>query len=125
MNNSIFVVSLILILRIMKKSFLLFVALNMLACHAIASWQAPVTNYFQKEYNGGTQSWQIKQQKNGWMYFANNYGLLEYDGNNWQTYGIWNSTVIRSLEIDDKGTNYVGGANEYGKFNTNPYCALA
>ena len=83
-----------------------------------------LTNYFQKEYNGGTQSWQIKQQQNGWMYFANNYGLLEYDGNSWQTYGIWNSTVIRSLEIDNKGTIYVGGADEYGKFTPNKFGSL-
>ena len=48
----------------MKKSFLLFAAIHLLVFHATASWQAPVTNYFQKEYNGGTQSWQIKQQQN-------------------------------------------------------------
>ena len=108
----------------MKKSFLLFAAIHLLVFHAAASWQAPVTNYFQKEYNGGTQSWQIKQQQNGWMYFANNYGLLEFDGNSWQTYGIWNSTVIRSLEIDNKGTIYVGGADEYGKFTANKFGSL-
>lgn len=108
----------------MKKSILLFFAITVFTYHAMASWQAPVTNYFQKEYNAGTQSWQIKQQHNGWIYFANNYGLLEYDGNGWQTYGIWNSTVIRSLEIDNNGAIYVGGANEYGKFIANKFGAL-
>lgn len=108
MNNSIFVVSLTLILCSMKKCFLLSRPFIYWRFATASSWQAPVTNYFQKEYNGGTQSWQIKQQ-NGWMYFANNYGLLEFDGNSWQTYGIWNSTVIRSLEIDNEGTIYVGG----------------
>jgi len=124
MNNPIFVVSLNLISCIMKKSILLFFAITLFAHHSTASWQVPVTNYFQKEYNAGTQNWQIKQQHNGWIYFANNYGLLEYDGNRWQTYGIWNSTVIRSLEIDNDGTIYVGGTNEYGKFTANKFGTL-
>lgn len=84
-----------------------------------AAWQLPVTNFQQSEYASGTQSWQIRQQKNGWMYFANNYGLLEYDGYHWSTYGVWNGTVIRSLEIGEEGEIYVGASNEFGKFTAN------
>lgn len=84
----------------------------------------PVTNYYPKEYAAGTQNWQLKQQMNGWIYAANNYGLLEYDGDNWQLYGIWNSSVIRSVEIDANGTIYVGGANEFGKLTPNSYGTL-
>ncbi len=53
------------------------------------------------------------------MYVANNYGLLEFDGINWQLYGIKNSTPVRSLEIDESGTIYVGGGNEFGQFVSN------
>lgn len=97
------------------------VILSLLAALSIfdmdAAWQLPITNYTQQEYQAGTQTWQIKEQQNEWMYFANNYGLLEYDGVNWQIYGIWNSTTIRAIEIDGKGDIYVGGANEYGVFS--------
>lgn len=100
--------------------FLLFLS----SIYVNASWQIPVTNYYPKEYSAGTQNWQLKQQKNGWIYAANNYGLLEYDGKNWQLYGIWNSSVIRSVEIDADGTIYTGGANEFGKLTANPYGTL-
>lgn len=91
---------------------------------ANAAWQMPVTNYYPKEYAAGTQNWQLKQQRNGWIYAANNYGLLEFDGESWQLYGIWNSSVIRSVEIDSDGTIYVGGANEFGKLTANCYGSL-
>ena len=91
---------------------------------ANAAWQMPVTNYYPKEYAAGTQNWQLKQQRNGWIYAANNYGLLEFDGESWQLYGIWNSSVIRSVEIDSDGNIYVGGANEFGKLTANRYGGL-
>ncbi len=108
----------------MKRTFTLLSCVVLFTLNLHASWQWPITNYFQKDYNAGTQTWQIRQQKNGWMYFANNYGLLEFDGNTWTTYGIYNSSVIRSLEIADDGTIFVGGANEYGKFTSNKFGGL-
>ncbi|MBP5259334.1 MAG: hypothetical protein J6Z12_01695 [Paludibacteraceae bacterium] len=87
---------------------------------AFAAWQAPIVNYASKEYNAGTQNWYIFQHPNGWMYFGNNYGLLEFDGMSWEIYGIWNSSVVRSIAVDEEGDIYVGGSNEYGKFVANP-----
>lgn len=104
----------------MKKLYLCLILLILVNTqYMLGTWQLPVTNFQQKDYASGTQSWQIKQQKNGWMYFANNYGLLEFDGYNWNTYGVWNSTVIRSLEIADSGEIYVGATNEFGRFSSN------
>lgn len=102
----------------MKKILHFFIFLFSLGT-AQGAWQLPVTNYQQSDYSSGTQSWQIRQQKNGWMYFANNYGLLEYDGYNWNTYGVWSGTVVRSLEIGDAGEIYVGASNEFGRFTAN------
>lgn len=82
-----------------------------------AIWQMPVANYLQSEYQAGTQNWQITQHQNDWLYFANNYGLLEFDGSRWSLYGIWNSSAIRSICVDEIGDIYVGGNNEYGRFN--------
>lgn len=103
----------------MKKTSLSIITILLSTISCFASWQLPIENYSPQAYNAGTQNWQIRQQKNGWMYFANNYGLLEYDGYQWQLYGIWNSTVIRSIQIAKNGEIYVGGTNEYGKFFAN------
>lgn len=106
------------------RNIILFACLLTSVC-AFAAWQLPVYNYPFTVYNGGTQNWQVRQQKNGWMYFANNYGLLEFDGNEWSLYGIWNSTVIRSVEIAPDGSIYVGGSNEFGRFTSNTFGSLS
>jgi len=36
-----------------------------------------------KPTSAGLQKWDIKQVKNGVIYFANNEGLLTFDGNYW------------------------------------------
>lgn len=86
---------------------------------ANAIWQTYIGNYSPEDYGAGTQNWQLLQQENGWIYAANNYGLLEYDGEKWRTYGIWNSTVLRSLAKGKEGELYVGGSNDFGVFTDN------
>jgi len=73
-------------------------------------------NYKRTEYKGGTQNWSIDQDKNGNIYFANNSGLIQFDGSTWRRYSLPNNTAIRSLKIDDSGRIFVGGNNEFGYF---------
>lgn len=75
-----------------------------------------IQNYSKEVYNAGTQNWDILQAKNGLMYFANNEGLLEFDGSAWQNYSISNKTIVRSLAIEETGRIYIGGQNELGYF---------
>ena len=84
-----------------------------------------IKNFKKFEYKGGTQNWNIDQDKNGNLYFANNNGLLEYDGTSWNKYKIPNSDAIRSLKIDDAGSIFVGGYNEFGYFKANAKGKLA
>ncbi|MBP5757820.1 MAG: transcriptional regulator, partial [Bacteroidales bacterium] len=84
-----------------------------------AAWQAPLINYTPKEYGAGTQNWHILQHNNGWMYFGNNNGLLEFDGNTWNNYGLWNGSVVRAMAVGEDGRIYVGGSNEFGVFTAN------
>ncbi len=74
------------------------------------------TNYPNEVYQAGTQNWDIDQHPNGFMFFANNNGLLQYDGINWQLFPLKNKTIARSLHITDKGRIYVGGQGEFGFF---------
>lgn len=75
-----------------------------------------IKNYKRAEYKGGTQNWSIDQDKNGNMYFANNSGLLQFDGSSWYKYSLPTKTEIRSLKIDKTGKIFVGGNNEFGYF---------
>lgn len=75
-----------------------------------------VRNYKRNEYKGGTQNWNIGQDKNGNLYFANNNGLLQFDGSSWRKYPLPNLTSVRCLKIADSGKIYVGGYNEFGYF---------
>ena len=77
-----------------------------------------IRNYKRTDYKGGTQSWDIEQDKDGNMYFANNSGLFQFDGNSWRKYTLPNLSVIRAVEIDDSGKIFVGGYNEFGYFDS-------
>ncbi|WP_395063943.1 triple tyrosine motif-containing protein, partial [Flavobacterium sp.] len=78
-----------------------------------------IKNFLRKEYRGSTQNWNIDQDKNGNMYFANNDGLLQFDGINWNQYKLPNKSSIRAVKIDKSGKIFVGGYNEFGFFEAN------
>lgn len=78
-----------------------------------------IINYSKQDYHGAVQTWDIKQDSKGIMYFANNDGLLTYDGSYWKLYTIPNKTILRSLAIDNNDRIYVGAQNEFGYFTPN------
>lgn len=75
-----------------------------------------IVNYPKTVYQSGSQNWNIAQDKQGIMYFANNDGLLSFDGTYWRTYALPNKTIVRSVAIDINGRIYVGGQKEIGYF---------
>lgn len=91
---------------------------------AFAEWVPLVRTFTPDDYEAGTQNWALLQQQNGWIYAANNYGMLEYDGSRWRLYGIGNGTVVRAVATDTAGTVYVGGTDEFGVFRPNAYGTL-
>ena len=99
----------------MKKWLLSLIAMTTLQVAAQTPWQRAVVNHSRQTYHSGNQNWQIGQSKEGWMYFANNNGLLEYDGTNWNTYPLPGNTKVRSvLVVGD--TIYVGALGQFGRF---------
>ena len=76
-----------------------------------------IINYEKTVYNGGTQNWDIQQDRNGIMYFANNEGLLTFDGTYWKTYPLPNKTIVRSIAIAGDNKIYAGGQDEFGYFS--------
>jgi DNA-binding CsgD family transcriptional regulator len=75
-----------------------------------------VRNFHPVEYQAGIQNWDIAQDKRGLLYIANNFGLLEYDGNHWELYRVRNGTKVRSVAIDGRGRIYVGCQGDFGYF---------
>ena len=78
-----------------------------------------IVNYSKQTYTAGLQNWDIKQDRNGIVYLANNEGLLSYDGHSWNLYPLPNKTIVRSVEIVPDATIYVGGQDEIGFFSPN------
>ena len=79
-----------------------------------------IRNFPKREYRAGTQNWNMAQDKRGFIYSANNEGLLVYDGNQWQLYKMPNSSIVRALFVDKSGEIYVGAYNDLGKMMTLP-----
>jgi ligand-binding sensor domain-containing protein len=75
-----------------------------------------IINYYKQDYKAGRQTGDIAQDRRGIMYFANNNGLLSFDGTFWRTYALPNATTVRSLAIDKDDRIYVGGQQEFGYF---------
>ena len=77
-------------------------------------------NFSPIEYNGGTQNWQISEIRDNLMAFANNHGLIVFDGENWQIHRVANYTSVRSVAFDAKKLCvYAGASDEFGYFDIN------
>lgn len=59
----------------------------------------PILKYNANNYQAGNQNWMISQDKNHFMFFANNDGLLEFNGSDWKLYPSPNETIIRSVKV--------------------------
>ncbi|WP_372773882.1 triple tyrosine motif-containing protein [Mangrovibacterium sp.] len=73
-----------------------------------------IHNIKKHNYRAGAQNWQIERNSKNFMYFANNDGLLEFDGSHWQLYGLQNPSVVRSIKMDENDRIYIGQQNEFG-----------
>ncbi len=78
-----------------------------------------INNFSNVDYKGGNQNWDIQQNKLGIMCFANNEGLLTYNGQSWSIYPVTNNTVVRSVQIATDGKIYAGAQDDLGYFYPN------
>ncbi|MTI30344.1 ATP-binding protein, partial [Xanthovirga aplysinae] len=77
-------------------------------------------NYPLEEYDSGSQNWAIIHDKRGVVYFGNEEGILEYDGENWRQIKTSNESAVRSLGRSKDGTIFVGGVGEFGYLSPSP-----
>lgn len=73
-----------------------------------------IKNFKRSEFRAGMQTWMISQAPNELMYFANDFGIMEFDGYKWNLYGIEKRTLYRSVYAAKDGRIYVGFVNDFG-----------
>ena len=105
--------------RMQRKSFISLIIILVCYGQALADIKnigTPfIRNFTKGDYSAGTQSWGVAQDLKGFIYFANNDGLLVYDGVQWEVYRMPNLSMVRSVYTDYTGEIYVGAYNELGK----------
>ncbi len=83
-----------------------------------------IHNFTKKEYKAESQNWSITRDQKGFIYAANNVGLLEFDGVDWTFYPSPNGTVIRSVAVDQNNRIYTSGYREIGFWERDPMGTL-
>ena len=81
-----------------------------------------IHNFKRSDYKGGTQNWAVTQAPNGMVYFGNNEGLIEYDGERWSVYKDMGQ-VVRSI-LADGNRIYVGSFNKFGFYEEDQHGVL-
>ena len=80
----------------------------------------PVYNYSSSVYQAESQNWKICQAANQNIYFANNAGLLEFNGVLWRHYPLPNGAIVRAVNAKHN-TIYTGGFTEFGYWETDVF----
>lgn len=73
----------------------------------------PIEKFKTSDYGGDNQNWMISQDDDNYIYVANNKGLLEYNGSEWNTYLSPNNSILRAVNVIDDRI-YTGCYEEFG-----------
>ncbi|MBC7485709.1 MAG: hypothetical protein H7282_03025 [Cytophagaceae bacterium] len=102
----------------MRFSFLVFLSLllsgGIQAQTSNALGICTIKNYSAKMYEMHPRNFYIMQDQRGIMHFGNEYGIMEYDGNYWQSTHLTNGTSGYAMAQDKEGKLYIGCDNELG-----------
>ena len=106
--------------RALRSSHLLFCAALLgaaLPAHAetVEPFPAlPPLERFVPDIDVGAQNNGIAQDLDGWVYVANDKGVLVFDGEHWKLVPLPNGDIARIVTDDGKGRIYVGGYDSFG-----------
>ena len=100
------------------KILMLFVFFGVFTIRLNAQGGYFIKNYSPSDYKLQSQNFDAAQTENGVMYFANNGGLLEYNGSEWHSIELENQHAF-SVEVDDDKGIFVGSTSDFGKIDYN------
>ena len=95
-----------------------YILVLLVACAVSAQEHPPVMSYNPDTYEAQNQNWSVSQTSDHTMYFANNSGLLEYDGTNWKLYPVPNKSIVRSVKAINN-LIYTGSYMDFGVWKRN------
>lgn len=93
--------------RILTRLLILFVIPGFADARA-------VKNFPKNVYGAANQNWSADTGRNGFIYFANHKGLLEFDGAGWKLMTLPNETILRAVLADSDTIIYTAGYREFG-----------
>lgn len=75
-----------------------------------------IRNYDHRDFGAEVQNWDVLQDENGVMYFANNGGVLEFDGRSWRLIELPARVAAHYLAVGSRGAGrvYVGAPGDVG-----------
>lgn len=97
----------------MKQILPIYLLIFIFGLSLFAQPSYQITHYTREMYGGGSQNWSIDMDANGFLYSANNNGLMKYDGVNWRIFKSPSQNILRSVMID-KEKIYTGSFEEFG-----------
>ena len=83
----------------------------------------PIEVFKPKDYGAEDQNWSISQGKDKSIYFANNKGLLMYNGARWKLYKSKNSSIVISVKVIGEKI-YTGSYMDFGYWEKNEFGTL-
>ncbi len=99
----------------MKKYIFLFFITSSIQAQLLQPIQLlpPIQSYSPEEYNAANQNWGITQSEEKDIFFANNDGLLKFNGSRWSIYNSPNGSIVRSVKAV-KNRVYAGLYEDFG-----------
>ena len=102
-----------------KINFIFILLLNLIFsqnifANAIKYPLVEIDNYKTSIYGGFPQNWGITQSSDGKIYFANQEGVIVFDGERWKFVEMPNLMPARSIETLKNGNIIVGGVGNFG-----------
>ena len=90
-----------------------FLFLSLLSFGLHSQLLPPIQSYLPKDYNGANQNWMITQSKDKEIFFANNSGLLTFNGSRWNMFFSANGSIVRSAKYIGNRI-YTGAYQDFG-----------
>lgn len=104
----------------MNRAHVTYICIYLLfaTIHIFGQEHPPIQNYSTEDYEAANQNWAIDQAEDKTMYFANNAGLLEFNGAEWNLYPTSNGSIMRSIKVIDD-LIYSGSYMDFGYWKKN------
>jgi DNA-binding CsgD family transcriptional regulator len=101
----------------MRTAFKIFIICSIFSLsHYVSEAQTSyqVTHYSRNQYAAGSQNWSVDMDKQGFVYVANNKGLMVYDGVDWKIFPLPSRTILRSVACSNNDLIYTGSHEDFG-----------